>query len=289
METTIEAHYMKKLLFLLPVIALSACSSGANYGQEVTDNGQAETIYNNILINSQTPTNYVIDQVYKTEVKYTGANVSESSEERCYAEVTPQGYFHFKYTEKNSEGGMMGSSSTTTDYYYGMADGQLISYLKITMGGYTLVESATLGYGDVPTETEKMNKSMSLIYPMNNGVSLADLLYFAMTDFEYPELHVYSKNNTSLAIVANDVNPYANQGQTPMGGGLPIPASSSSSKSKSEIIFENGRIKKINRVIKVSEDYVQATTTSLANYSYPQNLTINIPSGWRNALDNGWY
>ena len=285
MELTNEDKPMKKRLFLLlPIFALCSCS-GDNYGKEVSIY-EAQQVYSNISATSNSIVNYVINCTTKLETTYLdGSNVKEVEESAVLLEVTKDGYFHFKTTEKASENGSSGMAATS-DFYFGRVGNKDISYSKYTLGGVTLFEEAEEGISNMPDGLTDFVKQYG------NYLDLVSYDFYtfyelAMSDVLNPQARYYSKDSGSFAIVVTTASQSGNtnQGQTPFG---PMP-SSSGSGDKKEVVFENGRFKKMTSKTSTTEaGYMKYSSSLTLSYSYPTNLTINVPSAYKNAMDNGW-
>ena len=281
---------MKKLLFLLPVITLSACSSGTNYGPSISE-AEAESIYYNIYLNSQTKTNFSLDIYRKKENNYKSEKIKDSSETRYLLEMNTFGYFHFRYTETSnmSSGGFNDSYSTSTDFYYGIVSGgDEISYLEMTEAGFR-VQEAFYGLDGVPDEFYVAQAYAKSYVYLEVGADLESVTLRPESQdingvYYCPVTSYYSKDSNNLSIVSElKAESGGNQqqgGQNPFGGGRTLP---SSGKSKCEVLFDGGRLKKVSSTstFKDTESYYyEETKTYNINISYPQNLNINVPSSW---------
>ena len=273
---------MKKLILLLPLFTLSACSfeSSANYGQEI-NREEAQFILNDLFEESQKPTNYVIDCSYSYSYReINGSNNFQNIKSSFRLEMTSEGYTHVKYSgvSKDEEE----TANFSLDYYYGVTGNQEVTFIREKYIEGDSETKAFHGYEEIPNYYEEIETALQFV-PLD--FSLKDIGTLAQSVQEeevasnpgekesliiklasYYNTTYYSNNETSLAVVTNMPETNINDNVTVLG--------------KGEVVFENSRMKKYT--MKYNHKYGQCKLTeeTKISFSYPSNLKITLPSDW---------
>lgn len=261
---------MKRLLLSLPlVLVLSACSSGSgsNNGPEV-DYEKAQDTYTSIRVASQAQTNFVVDYNYSS----TKTNKIDKNQ------VTNKSNLHYEYTTFGGHQLVKGSQETkdasgtskiSIDYRYTMSDaGALVTYRKETFADGKTEKSTDPGaipspYLEICAMIEGYIHIQDYLSRLDSLTSNLQTSVVASNNYKTT---YYSKDETSLTIITD----------------LPLQGvgSETTQQGHGEIVFENNYMKKFEYSYTVEDGGRKETTTSLYSFSYPQKMTISLPSDW---------
>lgn len=264
----------KLILLALPLFALAACSAG--YGPRIdyyTAMERAEDI-------DAAHARYGVRNA-KVTVSQTMSKGSASQTQQMDFSVNSQGDVYYKVVEKYSSGGM--SSNVTRECYnvnnvkgYGT-----VTYIKITQGTASTVKTYINGnysYSDVD------------YFPSD----IFDDPFYMITNYYYSEARYIVDFYENLPGVSVTVS-YYSKGR----GSLTVVMKTSQSNNKPynssnydddyytyksfnmTAIYSNYLMQEITGDGTTVDDIKQKATQK---YSYPNSLSINLPSGWQNTI-----
>ena len=275
---------MKKLLLLLPLFALSACTNGSilgAFGGGKIDSAKAKHIYeDNIFGVDTSKSNVIMEYDYYSENYWKEDKAKSWEREKYTLKMTEDRHFYFAVEVSRDESGLVSKE----EFYYAQSRGEDVGYYIETDGdGKVRTKVAYVGTYDYENDSNgrapyELRQAFSYLNLKDTYTSLPFYYLEQMavqsfadsgTGLQYTVETTYSSKNSKSLEIKSEMK-LVSKPDYSLGVNI----------GYGTITFENSRFTKYyGRTGR--EDLEEKSFNDITiNYTYPSKLNIDLPSDW---------